>query len=142
MHLLFAAFGLSPSLAVRLFSWCFLGVPFWAPCVFWILLELAGLELARPFRGPFWTRGGKGVSVLLFCGFCFPFCGVCGFTRFTRRPANFSTYGRPVQKSRTFRPRESNKCGENLRCLGVVLPHLPFGKKSCLFADLVGADSS
>ena len=27
----------------------FFGVPFWAPCVFGILLELTGLELARPF---------------------------------------------------------------------------------------------
>ena len=29
-------------------SGVFLGVPFWAPCVFQILSELAGLELARP----------------------------------------------------------------------------------------------
>ena len=43
----------------------FFGVPFWAPRVFGILLELTGLELARPFRGTFLgTRGGKGFSVL------------------------------------------------------------------------------
>ena len=72
-----------------------LGVPFWAPRVFWILLELTGLELARPFWGHFWTRGDKCVSVFPFCGFCFPFCGVCGFTRFASRPANGLTYGRP-----------------------------------------------
>ena len=43
----------------------FFGLPFWAPPVFGILLELMGLELARPFRG--------GVSVLLLPGFFFPF---------------------------------------------------------------------
>ena len=47
-------------------------MPFWAPRVFGILLELMGLELARPFRGPFLgTRGGKGFLVLLLP--CFPF---------------------------------------------------------------------
>ena len=50
----------------------FLGVPFWAPRVFGILLELMGLELARPFRGPFLgTRGGKGFPVLLLPCFSF-----------------------------------------------------------------------
>ena len=44
-----AAFVCSPFLAVRPASWRFFGVPFWAPRVFGILLELTGLELARPF---------------------------------------------------------------------------------------------
>ena len=39
----------SPVLTVRPASRRFLGVPFWAPRVFAILLELMGLELARPF---------------------------------------------------------------------------------------------
>ena len=40
-------------------------MPFWAPRVFGIFLELIGLGLARPFRGPFLgTRGGKGFPVL------------------------------------------------------------------------------
>ena len=78
-------FGLSPFLAVRRVSWRFLGVPFCAPRVFGILLELAGLKSARPFRSPFlWTRGVKGVSPLLFCGFCFLF----GVFVALRRPAN------------------------------------------------------
>ena len=43
----------------------FFGVPFWALRVFGILLELAGLELARPFRGPFLgTRGENAVRFL------------------------------------------------------------------------------
>ena len=62
----------SPILAVRPTSWWFFGVPFWAPGVFGILLELTGLELARPFRGPFLgTRGGKGFPVLLLPCFSF-----------------------------------------------------------------------
>ena len=67
----------------------FLGVPFWAPRVFGILLELMGLELARPFRGPFLgTRGGKGFPVLLLpCFFFFPFL-FCGY--------DFSRKARPV----------------------------------------------
>ena len=72
----------------------FLGVPFWAPRVFVILLELMGLELARPFRGPFlWTRGGKGFSCFSCLVFLFPFL-FCGHTLsrkarpvISRRPA-------------------------------------------------------
>ena len=44
-----AALVCSPFLAVRPASWRFFGVPFWAPRIFGILLELTGLELARPF---------------------------------------------------------------------------------------------
>ena len=66
----------------------FLGAPFWAPRVFGILLELMGLELARPFRGPFLgTRGGKGFPVLLLPCFFFPLL-FCGYT--------FSRKARPV----------------------------------------------
>ena len=62
----------SPVLAVRSASCWFFGVPFWALRVFGILLELMGLELARPFRGPFLgTRGGRGFAVLLLLGFSF-----------------------------------------------------------------------
>ena len=56
----------------------FLGVPFWAPRVFGILLELTGLEFARPFLGPFsWDARRQGC----FCAslawfFLFPFCFV------------------------------------------------------------------
>ena len=80
----------SPVLAVRPASWWFFGVPFWAPGVFGILLELTGLELTRPFRGPFLgTRGGKGFPVLLLPCFSFsPFVMFCGYT--------FSRKARPV----------------------------------------------
>ena len=77
-----AAFVLSPFLAVRPASWCFLGVPFWAPRVFWILLELTGLELARPFRGPPLARvrargcpsRAEGWSPPFFCCYCLVSC--------------------------------------------------------------------
>ena len=55
----------------------FLGVPFWAPRVFGILLELMGLEVARPFQGPFsWDVRRQGCFLascpwFLFCPFCF-----------------------------------------------------------------------
>ena len=69
----------------------FLGVPFWAPRVFGILLELTGLELARPFRGPFsWDARRQGCFLASFPWFVFsPFVLFCGFTRFTRRPSQW-----------------------------------------------------
>ena len=68
-----------------------LGVPFWAPRVFGILLELTGLELARPFRGPFsWDARRQGCFLASFPWFVFsPFVWFCGFTRFTRRPSQW-----------------------------------------------------
>ena len=71
-----AAFGVSPVLAVRPASWRFFGVPFWAPRVFGILLEHTGLELARPFRGPFLDARRQGCFLascpwFLFFPFCF-----------------------------------------------------------------------
>ena len=62
-----AALVYRPFLAVRPASWCFLGVPFWAPRVFGILLELTGLELARPFRGPFFGREAAWVFLCFLC---------------------------------------------------------------------------
>ena len=80
----------SPVLAVRPASWWFFGVPFWAPRVFGILLELMGLSLlTRPFRGPFLgTRGSKGFLVLLLPCFLFPLV-FCGHT-FSRKPGVIS----------------------------------------------------
>ena len=55
----------SPVLAVRPASLRgFLGVPFWAPRVFEILLELMGLELVRsPLLRPFsWDARRQGFS--------------------------------------------------------------------------------
>ena len=62
------------------FSGCHSG-----PRVFFeILLVLTGLELARPFRGPF-LGCSKGFSWLLVLGFCFsPFVSFCGHA-FSRR---------------------------------------------------------
>ena len=62
-----------PRLAYRPFWPCvlflgvFFGVPFWAPRVFGILLELMGLELARPFRGPFLGCEAARVFPCLLC---------------------------------------------------------------------------
>ena len=70
-----AAFGVSPVLAVRPASWRFFGVPFWAPRVFGILLEHTGLELARPFRGPFLDARRQGCFLASCLWFLFfPFC--------------------------------------------------------------------
>ena len=69
----------SPVLAVRPASWWFFGVPFWAPRVFGILLELMGLELVRsPFPRPFsWDARRQGFSCASSALFSFPlvFCG-------------------------------------------------------------------
>ena len=55
----------------------FVRVPFWAPCVLAILDSLGtwgGLRLLAPLLRPFfWTRGGKGASLLLVPVFVFPF---------------------------------------------------------------------
>ena len=57
----------------------FVGVPFWAPCVFGILLVLMGLELVRsPFPRPFsWDARRQGFSCASSALFSFPlvFCG-------------------------------------------------------------------
>ena len=109
----------------------FFGVPFWAPRVFGILLEHMGLELARPFRGPFLgTRGGKGVSWLLVLGFCFPllFCSAASHV-LLEGPANGSTYGRPgaldVPPLARVRARGSPSEGGGLvpSCSGISLPY-------------------
>ena len=87
------SFYVPPRLLFRPFWPCvpllgvFLGVPFWAPRVFGILLELTGLELARPFRGPFLgTRGGKGFPVLLLPCFFFPLLFCFAATLFLEGP--------------------------------------------------------
>ena len=52
-----------------------LGVPFWAPRVFGILLELMGLELVRsPLPRPFsWDARRQGFFLCFFClVFLFP----------------------------------------------------------------------
>ena len=67
------------------FSGCHSG-----PRAFWgFSWNLRGLSSLAPSEAPsFWTRCGKGVSLLLALGFCFPlFVLFCGYTRFTRRPA-------------------------------------------------------
>ena len=61
--------------AVHPASWCFFGVPFWAPRVFGILLELTGLDLARPFQGPFLDARRQGCFFASCLWFMFsPFC--------------------------------------------------------------------
>ena len=63
-----AAVGLSPLLAVRLFSWCFSQDAILGPARFLDSPGTCGAELARPFKGGF---------ALLVCGCCSPFCLVC-----------------------------------------------------------------
>ena len=77
-----------PVLAVRPASCVFFGVPFWAPCVFGILLVLA----LRPlFLG---TRGGRGVRVLLVLGFFFsPSALFCGYTFLDARVGSLTEVG-------------------------------------------------
>ena len=54
------------------------------PCVFGILLELMGLELARPFRGPFLAAR---VFLCFLCLVLFsPFCFVLRLRAFSRSP--------------------------------------------------------
>ena len=81
-------FFVPPRLVCRPFWPCvlllgvFLGVPFWAPRVFGILLELTGLELARPFRGPFLDARRQGcfcASIAWFLFFPPLFCGCALF---------------------------------------------------------------
>ena len=60
-------------------------------------LNLRGLSSLAPSEAPFLgTRGGKGVSWLLFLGLCFPllFCSAASHV-LLEGPANGSTYGRP-----------------------------------------------
>ena len=65
-----------PVLAVRPASCVFCGLPFWAPCVFGILLVL----VLRPlFLG---TRGSRGVPCFLCLVFSFPLLFCVAATRF------------------------------------------------------------
>ena len=70
-----AALVCSPVLAVRPASWRFFGVPFWAPHVFGILLELTGARspLLRPFSG---REAARVFWSVLSVVFVFPFCCV------------------------------------------------------------------
>ena len=84
----------------------FLGVSFWARCVFGILLELPrplflGREAARVFLGFF----------SLVC--VSPFVLFCGFTRFTRRPSQWLDL-RQARGARRPAPRPSEGQGEPL----------------------------
>ena len=83
---------------MRPVSWRLFGVPFWAPRVFGILLELMGLELARPFRGPFLGREAARVFPCFLClVFVSPllFCFAASHVLLEGPPINGSTYGRP-----------------------------------------------
>ena len=92
-------------------------------------LNLWGLSLARPFRGPFLgTRGGKGFPVLLLPCFSFsPFVLFCGYT--------FSRKARPVISRRPA-------AGDLARPLAQVrargLPYLGRRVGPLLFCDFVG----
>ena len=68
-------------------SGVFLGLPFWAPCVFFrILSELAGLERARPFF--LGTRGRQGFFLsFLSCRFCCPLLWCLRLHTFFRLPS-------------------------------------------------------
>ena len=109
----------------------FLGVPFWAPRVFGILLELTGLELARPFRGPFsWDARWQGCFLASFPWFVFsPFVLFCGFTRFTRRPSQWldlrQARGARRPPLARVRARGSPSEGGGLvpSCSGISLPY-------------------
>ena len=65
------------------------------PCAFSLdFLDSAlepGSRLLRPFP---WTLDGRAFGSFSWW-FCFPFCRVFGFARFTSRPTNGSTCGRP-----------------------------------------------
>ena len=50
----------------------FVGVPFWAPGVFWILLELTGLAPSEALFG----REAARVFGFFSCLCCFPVCGI------------------------------------------------------------------
>ena len=136
MFVVLVLFFVPPRLLFRPFWPCvpllgvFFGVPFWAPRVFGILLELTGFELARPFRGPFsWDARRQGCFLASCPWFCFsPFVLFRGFTRFPRRPANGSTYGRPGRSTSRplarVRARGSPSEGGGLvpSCFGILLP--------------------
>ena len=106
-------------------------MPFWAPRVFGILLELTGLELARPLRGPFsWDARRQGCFLASFPWFVFsPFVLFCGFTRFTRRPSQWldlrQARGARRPPLARVRARGSPSEGGGLvpSCFGIWLPY-------------------
>ena len=78
-----------PVLAVRPASCVFFGVPFWAPCIFGILLVL----VLRPlFLG---TRGGRGVPCFSRLVFSFPLL-FCGHTFLDARVGSLTEVGERV----------------------------------------------
>ena len=94
-------------------------------------LNLRGLSSLAPSEALFLgTRGGRGVSWLLFLGLCFPllFCSAASHV-FLEGPANGSTYGRPgaldVPPLARVRARGSPSEGGGLvpSCFGIWLPY-------------------
>ena len=55
-----------------LYPGVFSGCHSWPRVVLGISWNLGVLSLLAPSEALFWMQGGKGVSSLLFCGFCFP----------------------------------------------------------------------
>ena len=94
-------------------------------------LNLRGLSSLAPSEALFLgTRGGRGVSWLLFLGLCFPllFCSAASHV-LLEGPANGSTYGRPgaldVPPLVRVRARGSPSAGGGLvpSCFGMWLPY-------------------
>ena len=121
-----------PILAVRPASWRFFSGCHSGPRVFFgILLELTGLELARPFRGPFsWDARRQGCFLASFPWFVFsPFVLFCGFTRFARRPSQWldlrQARGARRPPLARVRARGSPSEGGGLvpSCSGISLPY-------------------
>ena len=95
--------GLSPVLAVRPFFLAFCRGAILGPGRFW---DSPGTPL-RPF---FWTRGGKGASLLLVPCFVFPvsFCFAAFFTRLEGAdPSSYEAYPRVIEPA----PRPSEGPG-------------------------------
>ena len=134
-----AALGLSPFLAVRPASWRFFGVPFRAPRVFRILLELTGLELARPLPSPFFGREAARVFCASCAWFLFsPFCFAA--TRFLVSPSRRSRR-RGQERVISPAPRPSEGQGVPLEGGGLVPSLCCYCLVSCVWFWVTGTQA-
>ena len=135
-----AAFVLSPFLAVRPASWCFLGAPFRALRGFWILLELTGLELARPFQGPFLDVRRQGCFCASLLWFLFSPSVVFAATLFLVSPSR-SSRRRGQERVISPAPRPSEGQGVPLEGGGLVPSFCCYCLVSCVWFWVTGTQA-
>ena len=95
----------------------FLGVPFWAPWFFFvILLEITGLSSLAPSEAFFGREAARVFQCFSFVVFVFPFCCVCDHTFLAARVGSLTEVG----KRRSHQPLARVRARGSASCVGAM----------------------